>query len=167
MDRVYIPYKLAGKVIDWKEKWFYIGNHGNTLPVITPEPPTVRPEWKQEPVDDSKIQDLLGWIADLKHDKISGAAVVMDWIKHMIQPLQASENFCFEYQGASDPSATEISNGKALCCVQRVLEKVDHVPHMPNSLSVLNPPRQIVKSSRFIFWVLLLCGCSVSNICSF
>ena len=62
MDREYIPYKLSGKLINWMQKWFYIGNHGNTLQVITLEPPTVRPEWNQEPVDYSQIEDLLGWI---------------------------------------------------------------------------------------------------------
>ena len=38
MDKVYIPYKLSGKVIDWNQKWFYIGKHGNTPPVIAPCP---------------------------------------------------------------------------------------------------------------------------------
>ena len=48
MDKVYIPYKLSGKVINWKKKWFYVGNHGNILPVIAPGPPVIRPEWKQK-----------------------------------------------------------------------------------------------------------------------
>ena len=143
MDWVYAPYKLSGKVINWKQKWFYISNHGNTLPAITLGPPTVRPEWKQESVDDSQIQDLLKWIADLKHHRITGQAVDMDWMKRRIQPLEARENFGFEYQGISDPShysTTEISNGEALRRVQQVLANVDHVPHIPNSFSVLNPP---------------------------
>ena len=54
-------------MIDWKEKWFYIGKHGNTLPVIAPGPPIIRPEWMKKSIDDSQISDLLGWIADLKH----------------------------------------------------------------------------------------------------
>ena len=96
MDKVYIPYKLSGKVIDWKQKWLYIGNHNATFPEITPGPPTIRPEWKKEPADDSQIQDLLDWITDLK-EKMTGAAIVMDWMKCRIQPLQARENFGFEY----------------------------------------------------------------------
>jgi hypothetical protein len=68
MDKVYIPYKLSGKVIDWKQKWFYIENHGNTLPVIAPGPPIIRPEWNKKLIDDSQISDLFGWIEDLKHD---------------------------------------------------------------------------------------------------
>jgi len=52
-DKVYIPYKLSGKVIDWKPKWLYIANHGETLLVITPGPPIQWPEWNKKPVDDS------------------------------------------------------------------------------------------------------------------
>ena len=70
----------------------------------------------------------------------------MDWMKHRIQPLQARETFGFEYQGASDSSrysTKEISNGEALRRVQQLLEKVDHVPLIPDSFSVSNPPRQV------------------------
>jgi hypothetical protein len=104
MDKVHIPYKLSSKVIDWKQKWFYIGNHENTLPVIAPGPPVIRPGWKKKLIDGSQILDLLGWIADLKHDWITGEAVVFDWIKRRIQPLHAQETFGFEYRGTSDPS---------------------------------------------------------------
>ena len=76
MDKVYVPYKLSSKVIDWKEKWFYIKNHDNTLQVITSGPPVIRPRWKKKPIDDSQISDLLGWLADLKEDRITGEAVV-------------------------------------------------------------------------------------------
>ena len=84
---VYIPYKLSSKVIDWKQKWFYIGNHGGSLQVIAPGPLVIRLEWKNEPTDDSQISDLLGWIADLKQDRITGEAIVFDWMKCRIQPL--------------------------------------------------------------------------------
>ena len=117
MDAVYIPYNLSRKVIDWKQKWFYIGNHDNSLPVIAPGAPIRRPEWKKKPTDESQIPDLLKRIADLKQNQITGEAVVMDWMKHRIQPLQARETFGFEYQGASDSSrysTKEISNGEAL-----------------------------------------------------
>jgi hypothetical protein len=54
------------------------------LPVITPGPSTIRLEWKMGPIDDSQIQDLLDWIADLKKEKITGVTVVMDWMKRRI-----------------------------------------------------------------------------------
>jgi len=143
---VHVPYKLSRKVIDWKQKWFYIGNHGNTLAEITPGPPTIRHEWKRQPVDDRQIQDLHDWIADLKHDKITRETVDMDWMKHRIKPLQACQNFGFEYQGISDPSrfsTVEISYGEALRCVQRVPVNLNKVPHIPDTFSVINPPTKV------------------------
>ena len=91
---------LSIKVIDWKTKWFYIENHGNTLPVITPGPPIIRPEWKKKPLDTSQIPDLLKLIVDLKQNQITEETIVFDWMKRRIQPLQAQETFGFKYQGA-------------------------------------------------------------------
>ena len=72
--------------------------------------------------------------------------MVFDWMKRRIQPLQDRVNFGFEYQGTSDPSwcsDKEISNGEALRRVQRLFEKVEHVPHMLDTFSVLNPPKEV------------------------
>ena len=125
MDKMYIPYKLSSKVIDWKPKWFYIENHGNTLLVIDQGPPIIRPEWKKKPLDTSQILDLLKLIANLKQNQIIEEAVVFDWMKRRIQPLQARETFGFEYQGTSDLSrysTKQISNAEALRRVQQLLE---------------------------------------------
>ena len=73
---VYIPYKLSSKVIDWKPKWFYIENQWETLPAITPGPPTQRPEWNKKPVDNSQIPKLLARIAELRQKYLNGEAVV-------------------------------------------------------------------------------------------
>ena len=109
-------------------------------------PLVIRPEWKKKPLDTSQIPDLLKWIANLKQSRITGEAVVFDWMKHRIQPLQARVTFGFEYQGTSGPSrysTKEITNGEALRWVQRLLEKVDHVPHLLETFSVLNPPKEV------------------------
>ena len=89
MDKVYIPYKLSQIVIDWKLKWFYVENHGNTLPTITPGAPIIRAEWLKKPLDISQVPDLLEIIANLKQNRIIGEAVAFDWMKRRIQPLQA------------------------------------------------------------------------------
>ena len=71
--------------------------------------------------------------------------MAFDWMKHRIQPLQARVTFGFEYQGKNDPSRyleEEISNGEVLRRVQRLFEKVEHVPHLLNTLSALNPPKE-------------------------
>ena len=38
-DKAYISYKLSSKVINWKPRWLYIANLGETLPIITSGPP--------------------------------------------------------------------------------------------------------------------------------
>ena len=78
MDRVYIPYKLSQKVIDWKSRWFYVENQGNSLPSILAGPPVQRVEWLKKPIDMSQIPELLGMIASLKLKGISGESVAFD-----------------------------------------------------------------------------------------
>ena len=112
MDRVYIPYKLSDKIIDRKQKWFYIGNHGNTIPVIAPGPLIQRPEWIKKPIDDSQILDLLRWIANLKENQLTGEAVIFYWMQQRFQPLEAEEIFSFQYQGTSDPSRIRIKRSR-------------------------------------------------------
>jgi hypothetical protein len=93
----------------------------------------IRAEWLKRPLDTSQIQDLLKLIANLKQNQITREAVAFDWIKHRIRPLQARVTSGFEYQGTSDPSRCldkEISNGEALRRVQRLFEKVEHVPYL-------------------------------------
>ena len=65
-DRVYIPYSLSNKVIEWKPKWFYVENQWESVPVITPGPPIQWPEWNKKPVDESQLPELLARIADLR-----------------------------------------------------------------------------------------------------
>ena len=92
----------------------------------------------------SQIPYLLKRIVDLKEKWITGEAIVFEWMKRRIQPLQARVTFGFEYQGASDPSrysTKEISNGEALRRVHRLLEKVDHVPQLLDAFSVSIPPK--------------------------
>ena len=102
MDRVYIPYKLSQKVINWKPRWFYVENHGNSLRPILAGLPVQLTEWLKKPLDMSQIPELLEMIASLKQKGISGEVVAFDWMKRRIQPLQARVTG-FEYQGKNDP----------------------------------------------------------------
>ena len=100
----------------------------------------------KKPFDTSQIPDLLELIANLNQNRITGEAVAFDWIKSRIRPLRARVTFDFEYQGTSDPSRCsdkEISNREALHRVQRLFMKVDRVPHLLNTFSVLNPPKEV------------------------
>ena len=79
-------------------------------------------------------------------------AVVFDWMKRRIQPLQARGSLGFQYQGTADSSRyskEEISDDVAFSRVQRLLRNVKKVPIVPNTFSAVNPPKQVLdKSSR-------------------
>ena len=94
-DKVYIPYKLSSKVIDRKPKWFYVENQWESVPVITPGPPIQWPEWNKKLVDSSQIPELLSRLAGLRQKDLTGEAIVFDWMKRRIQPLQARKTFGF------------------------------------------------------------------------
>ena len=115
-DRVYIPYSLSSKLIEWKPKWFYIENQWDSFPTITSGPPIQWPEWNKKPVDESQIPELLERIAVLRQNMLSGEAVVFDWMKRRIHPLQPREALGFQYQGIADSprySKEEISDDEA------------------------------------------------------
>ena len=85
---------------------------------------------------------------------LTGEAVVFDWMKIRIQPLQARESLGFQYQGTADLSRCskeEISNDVAFSRVQRLLRNVKKVPVVPGTFSAVNPPKQVLdKSSRCV-----------------
>ena len=120
-DKVYIPYKLNNKVIDWKPKWFYVENQWESVPAISPDPPIQWPEWNKKPVSSSQISELLAQIANLRQNNVIGEAVMFDCMKRRIQPLQARETFGFQYQGTTDSlrySEEEISDEEVFSRVQ-------------------------------------------------
>ena len=109
-------------------------------------PPTQRPEWNKKPVDNSQIPELLARIAEFRQKNLTGEAVVFDWIKRRIQPLQARETFGFQYQGTIDSSRyseEEISNEEVFSRIQQLLKNVQGVPVVPDTFSATNPPKQV------------------------
>src|SRR6185437_14173683 len=124
------------KVIDGKPRWFYIENQWESVPSITPGPPIQWPEWNKKPVDESQIPELLERIANLRQNMLTGEAVMFDWMKRRIQPLQAREMLGFQYQGTADSSRyskEEISDDVAFSQVQRLLRNVKKVPVVPDT----------------------------------
>jgi len=85
---------------------------------------------------------------------LTGEAVVFDWMKRRIQPLQARETLGFQYQGTADPSRylkEEISDDEAFSRVQRLLRNVKKIPVVPDTFSAANPPKQVLdRSSRYV-----------------
>ena len=85
---------------------------------------------------------------------LTGEAVIFDWMKRRIQPLQAWESLGFQYQGTTDSSRyskEEISNDVAFSRVQQLLTNIKKVSIVPNTLSAANPSMQVLdKSSRYV-----------------
>ena len=141
------PYKLSNKVIDWKPRWFYVENQWESVPSITPGPPIQWPEWNKKPADESQIPELLALIANLRQKNVTGEAVMFNWMKRRIQPLQAREMLSFQYQGTTDSSRyleEEISDEEVFSRVQRLLRDVKKIPIVPDMFSAANPPKQVL-----------------------
>ena len=85
---------------------------------------------------------------------MTGEAVMFDWLKRRIQPLQARETLGFQYQGTTDSSRyskEEISDEEVFSRVQRLLRDIKKVSFVPEIFSAANPPKQVPdKSSRCI-----------------
>jgi hypothetical protein len=74
---------------------------------------------------------------------LTGEAVVFDWMKRRIQPLQARETFSFQYQGPTDSSRfskEEIWNEEVFSRIQRLLKNVKDIPIVPDTFSAADPP---------------------------
>ena len=112
--------------------------------MITPGPPIQWPEWNKKPVDESQLSELLARIADLRQKNVIGEAVMFDWMKRRIQPLQARETLGFRYQGITDSSRyseEEISDEEVFSRVQRLLRDVKKIPFVPDTFSAASPPK--------------------------
>ena len=81
-------------------------------------------------------------------------AVIFDWMKRRIQPLQARESLGFQYQGTTDPSRyskEEILDDEAFSRVQQLLKNVKKIPVVPDTFSAASPSKQVLdKSSRYV-----------------
>ena len=84
---------------------------------------------------------------------LTGEAVVFDWMKRRIQPLQAQETLGFQYQGTADSSRyskEEISDDEAFSRVQQLLKNVKKILVVPDTFSAASPRKQVLdKSSRY------------------
>jgi hypothetical protein len=150
MEKVYIPYKLSGKVINWKEKWFYVENHAPALLSRTPGVPKWHGEWNQKPQSLFQVNDLLDKIRDLAEHLI-GASVVMSWMSRRIQPLRQRSHFGFHCMGVTDPSwfsFDKISEKEVMHRVRRVFNGVLGVPVLSDAITIKDPPKEVRESSR-------------------
>jgi len=125
----------------------YVENQSGCFPPITSGPPIQWPEWNKKPDDESQVSELLERIPVLRQNMLTGEAVVFDWMRRRIQPLQAWETLGFQYQGTTDPSKyskEEISDDIVFSRVQRLLRNVKKVPVVLDAFSAENPPKQVL-----------------------
>ena len=122
--------------------------------MITPGHLIQWPEWNKKPVDSSQIPELLSRIADFRQKNLTREAIVFDWMKRRVQPLQARETFGLQYQGTTYSSRfleEEISDEEVFSRIQRLLKNVKDVPVVPDTFSFANPLKQVFdKSSQFV-----------------
>ena len=77
---------------------------------------------------------------------MTGEAVMFDWMKRRIQPLQARETLGFQYQGTTDSSRyseEEISDEEVFSRVLRLMRDVKNVSVVPDTFSAVSPPKQV------------------------
>ena len=80
---------------------------------------------------------------------MTGEAVMFDWMKKRIHPLQARETLGFQYKGidSSRYLEEEISDEEVFSQVQRLLRDVKKVPIVPDTFSAASPPKQVLDKS--------------------
>ena len=84
-----------------------------------------------------QVIKLLGDIAKMKGQGVTGGSVVYSWMHCQVQPLQKREHPGFRYQGPSDPSrfsVEKLGGFDAFKRVCRVLEDVHKIPYVPKQL---------------------------------
>ena len=87
MAEKYIPYTLRLQIGYCKAQWFYIDNHAPALPKRTPGPLQKRNEWYARAENVDQVDELLEKIAERQRDGVTGATVVVSWLRRQFQPL--------------------------------------------------------------------------------
>jgi hypothetical protein len=105
-----------------------------------------------------QVDELLAIIAAHKVMGVTGASVMLSFLKRRIQPIQHRHTLGFEYMGTEDPSrmcAKELTDDATLIWVKRVLLDVNAIPYVPELFSAQNPPKPVsIRLLGIIFVVL-------------
>ena len=93
-----------------------------------------------------QVDELLEIIAARRKEGVTGATVVLSWLRRQFQPLQCRSHLGFEYTGLFDPSqfsSERTYQDEAMVLLQSLFEGVSFVPHLPELFHVRNPPKQV------------------------
>ena len=77
---------------------------------------------------------------------MTGATVVLSWLRRQIQPLQSRIHPGFEYTGLYDPSrfsSEKTSRDEAMVLLYNLFEGVSTIPVLPDLFHVNNSPNQV------------------------
>ena len=104
---MYLDIPLPDNNRGWHSEWFYIENHGNSLPSRSGRQLDSKlASWEEGPTIEEQIEAnaLLEEIASLKENGLTAHAVVIDFVYRCIQPLKDRIYPAYLYVGASDPT---------------------------------------------------------------
>lgn len=78
----YLNYKLIDSNAEWKEKWYYIGNHDPKLPKLIGHRPIWNNHWIDEPntAECLQVLELMNRIAELKQQGLTGIGVAFSCV---------------------------------------------------------------------------------------
>jgi len=127
-------------------EWFYIDNHAPALPERTPRPPQKRNEWYAHAENVDQVDELLKKIAESQKEGVTGATVVVSWLRRQFQPLQCHSHLGFEYTGLYDPSrflSERTCQEEVMVLLHNLFEGVSSIPLLPKLFHVNNPPKQV------------------------
>src|SRR5438132_10577515 len=103
----YITLPTRDSLKGWHCRWFYISNPSPALPAYVGGPPALEVSWNSFPSAE-EMKDVKLLIARLEAIKIvnrlSGVAVVRDFIERRIQPIKERHHPAFEDSGREDPT---------------------------------------------------------------
>src|SRR5438105_1281635 len=108
----YIGLPLRDSLKGWHCRWFYISNPNPALPAYIGRPPALEVSWNSFPSDEEMkdVRLLLVRLEAVKIvDRLSGVAVVRDFIERRIQPIKEWHHPAFEDSGREDPTPESTS----------------------------------------------------------
>ena len=146
MAEKYISYTLCCQIGDWKAELFYIDNHALALPERTSGPPQKHNEWYARAENVDQVDELLEKIVERRKEGVTGATVVVSWLRRQFQPLQCHSHLGFEYTGLYDPSrfsSERTCQEEVMVLLHNLFEGVSSIPLLPKLFHVNNPPKQV------------------------
>ena len=84
MEDKYLKFPAIHTDINWKDKWFFIGNPNPAFPKSNNEPPEYVYEWSQKstPGSDDQVKELLDLIWCMRELRVTTASVMFNWTQH-------------------------------------------------------------------------------------